>query len=263
MTPRTGLSVPEGYGVAYDDAVEIARDAGCAFAEVLFDGRAHPETVAAELGPALDGVEMGLVAHLPFTVPVWSPFDAHSVGARRTHEACIEAAASLGADAAVVHPSGSAMRDAYDDADIVTGVVESVRELHAFGAERGVAVCVENLQTGPFTLDGMTKILDETAARLVIDTGHARVSGHEMAELVEFVTRERDRIAHVHLNDTRGASDEHLPLGAGSVDFRALLAALGDDWSGRLCVEAMVGDRTYLEQSLATLDKLLAADGVA
>lgn len=258
-TVQTGLSVPEGYGVEYSDAVEIAQSADCEFVEILFDGRAHPNTVVSQLGPAVEDTTLGLVAHLPFTVPIWSPFDPLAAGALQTHKACLDAAASLGAEAAVVHPSSSAMGDAYSETEIKAGVVGSIRELYDYGAEMNITVCVENLQNGPFTLDGLSYVLSETGAPLVIDTGHARVSGHSEDTVVNFLERERDRIAHVHLNDTRGGSDEHLPLGAGTIDFVRLLAALGQEWTGRLCVEAVIRGSPYLEQSLLHLNNLLRA----
>lgn len=256
-TVQIGLSVPEGYGVEYSEAIAIAQAADCEFVEVLFDGRAHPNTVTSQLGPALEDTTLGLVAHLPFTVPVWSPFDSQVSGALETHKACLDAAVSLGAEVAVVHPSSSAMGDAYSEIEIKTGAVDSIQELYEYGAEMGVTVCVENLQSGPFTLDGISHVLSETNASLVIDTGHARVSGHSEDEVVAFFEREQDRIAHIHLNDTRGASDEHLPLGAGTIDFERLFAALGKEWTGRLCVEAVISSRPYLEASLAHLNNLL------
>lgn len=33
-------------------------------------------------------------------------------------------------------------------------------------------------------------------------------------------------LRHVHLHDNHGALDEHLPLGAGTIDFAPILAAL-------------------------------------
>ncbi|NHN40890.1 sugar phosphate isomerase/epimerase [Halorubellus sp. JP-L1] len=259
MQVRTGLSVPEGYGVSFDDAVEIASQAECDFVEVLFDGRARPERVDATLGAALDDADgVGLVAHLPFTVPVWSPFDAQRRGCLETHRACLDAAAALDAEAAVVHPSHAAMGDAYDEPTIVDGVLESLTELHAYGDRLGVDVCVENVQSGPFTLDGLARVVDGTPAGLVVDTGHARVSGHGDERLAEFVADHRDRIEHVHLNDTRGPSDEHLPLGVGTVDFRSVLGALGPTWTGRLCAEVITGDRRALERSLDRLTTYVA-----
>lgn len=261
MTRHTGLSVPEGYGIAYETAVEVATAAGCEFVEVLLDGRGRPETLAAELGPALDGSGLALVVHLPFTVPVWSPFDAHATGLRRTHEACLDAAADLGATAAVVHPAGAAMGDATTADEVVAGVCGALQDLHAFGAERGITVCVENVQSGPFTLAGLEHVLARTDAPLVVDTGHARVSGDGDEALHDFCREHGDRVAHVHCNDTRGATDEHLPLGCGTVDFGAVVDALGADWDGRLCAEPIVADPAALASSLAHLDKVLAAGG--
>lgn len=254
MSIQTGLSVPEGYGVSFAEAVEIVTEAECDFVEVLFDGRARPETVESKIGPVLAEVpEIGLVAHLPFTVPVWSPFESQLDGQIQTHRACLDSAASLDADAAVVHPASAAMEDAYDESEIIDGVVESLADLCVYGEQLGISVCVENIQSGPFTLDGLSRVTEETPAGLVIDTGHARVSGHGMDELRDFVTEHRDRIEHVHLNDTRGPRDEHLPLGAGTVEFDSFLAALGPEWDGRLCVEAITGDRASLERSLDRL----------
>ena len=254
MRVRTGLSVPEGYGVPFSDAVEIVSKAECDFVEVLFDGRARPGRVETTLGPALDDAQdIGLVAHLPFTVPIWSPFDAQRRGSVETHRDCLDAAAALDAEAAVVHPSHAAMGDAYDEPAIIDGVIESLTELHAYGDQLGVKVCAENIQSGPFTLGGLAHVVEETPAGLVVDTGHARVSGHGSEELTNFVAEYHKRIEHMHLNDTRGPRDEHLPIGAGTIDFDSFLAALSPEWTGRLCVEVITGDRPSLEQSLDRL----------
>lgn len=254
MRVQIGLSVPEGYGVPFGDALEIASQAECDFVEVLFDGRARPERAGTTLGPVLDDApDLGLVAHLPFTVPVWSPFDAQRRGCVETHKDCLEAAAALDAEAVVVHPSHAAMGDAYDESAILDGVIESLTELHAYGDKLGIEVCVENIQSGLFTLDELTHVVEETPAGLVVDTGHARVSGHGGEVLTNFVAEHRERIEHVHLNDTRGPRDEHLPLGAGTVDFDSFLTALGPEWTGRLCAEVITGDRASLERSLDRL----------
>jgi sugar phosphate isomerase/epimerase len=48
-----------------------------------------------------------------------------------------------------------------------------------------------------------------------LDTGHAAVNKNA-AELVASLG---DVIAHFHVHDNHGARDEHLPIGAGSIDF--------------------------------------------
>lgn len=254
---QTGLSVPEGYGIDLETAVDVALSGGCDFLEVLLDGRLRPASVTADRPPALVETDLDIVTHFPFTVPLWSPIERYQVGLERTHDACLDAAVALGADAAVVHPSNAAMGDAFDTDDVIPGVLDAISDLHAAGADRDIDVHIENIQTGPFTLDGLSRVITETPAAVVIDTGHARVSGHDHDDLLAFVDTHHDDIAHLHLNDTRGASDDHLPLGAGTVDFHSVLDAFDPDWPGRACVETIAADPASLERSLTHLETIL------
>ncbi|HEV8468960.1 MAG TPA: TIM barrel protein, partial [Candidatus Limnocylindria bacterium] len=88
-------------------------------------------------------------------------------------------------------------------------------------AQLGVTIAIENC--GPFHAG-----IDQTAGDLAtivrslgqhgkvcLDTGHAAVNKNA-AELVASLG---DVIAHFHVHDNHGARDEHLPIGAGSIDF--------------------------------------------
>jgi len=64
-------------------------------------------------------------------------------------------------------------------------------------------------------------------------------------------------LSHVHLNDTRGPTDEHLPFGAGTVGFGSIFGALPDDWEGTATLEINTRDYDYIEISVHKLDELL------
>jgi sugar phosphate isomerase/epimerase len=52
------------------------------------------------------------------------------------------------------------------------------------------------------------------------------------------------RIEHLHLVDTRGGDDEHLPVGMGRIDFPTVLGGLAaTGWSGTATLE--VGTEDY------------------
>jgi len=137
------------------------------------------------------------------------------------------------------------------------GDVAAVEELHRYGRERSVAVLPENVP-GPFvSVETFPTLFDRTDASMTLDTGHARVSGFEDDDIVDYVANHGDRIAHVHLNDTRGPRDEHLPVGMGTVDFAAILGALSDDWAGTLTVEALTADFEYVETGVRRVRSLL------
>ncbi|WP_254663382.1 sugar phosphate isomerase/epimerase [Haladaptatus sp. W1] len=163
----------------------------------------------------------------------------------------------FGATKGVVHASSSAWKPACDAEEIGSNVVESVNALDEFARERDFELCVENIPDGWFSVHDFDGLFAETDASMTLDTGHARMDGLDSGDIAAFVERHGDRISHFHLNDTRRAKDEHLPFGAGTLDFRAIFDALPDDWEGTLSLEVFTLDYGYIETSKAYLDELL------
>lgn len=257
MNTQIGFSVPESLGVRMVPALELAVETDCNFIEFVMDGNGHPDRLPDDFSARLADTDLGLVVHLPFSVPVAAPFAAQHEGLVATHEHCLDIAASLGAEKAVLHPSSAAWKLAWPNSEIETNIAESVRELHAYGADKGIEVCVENLITSRFTVENFDQLLKATDAPMTLDTGHARAVGFDSDEIAAFAADHRERISHIHLNDTLGESDDHLPFGAGTIDFDALFRALGDDWEGTLCLEVVVGDLEYVGMSVRRLREIL------
>ncbi len=68
--------------------------------------------------------------------------------------------------------------------------------------------------------------------KMTLDTGHANIGGKGDKRNLEFIRRFPERIAHVHASDNFGKEDNHLPIGAGTVDFPKIakeLVSIGFD----------------------------------
>lgn len=142
---------------------------------------------------------------------------------------------------------------------IQESLYDSIRRLHEYGEEAGVAACVENLKT-PFFDAGDSPGMFETAdADACLDTGHAVVSGQNGRDQADLLREHGDRISHVHLNESRiEAQDEHPPLGLGRVDFDAITETLiQSGWSGTCTHEVWGFDLDYVAQSKRYFDRLL------
>ena len=256
MDERTGFVTQ--IGMDREAAFDVAADLGFDFVEVMLDGpSAHrnvdPESVRESAGErALD-----LAVHLPFTLDVGSPHDHVREGALRELRAAIEVAAAFDAEKAVVHASSNAWRPAWDGETVRETVVDSLADLDAFAAERGVELCAENVPGDWFSIEEFDRLFAETGVSMTLDTGHARIDGLDSAETAAFVADRADRVSHVHLNDTRQPADEHLPFGAGTIDFEQIFAAFPDDWSGTLSLEVFTLEYAYVETSKEHLDELL------
>lgn len=242
------------------EAVERAAAMEFDFVELMMDGdnertRLDGESVA----DALDEHGLDLLVHLPFALDVGSPFEHVRAGAVEELRACLALAGGIGAEKAVLHASSDAWDPAWDDAEIREHVFESVRELDAVGADHGVEVCVENIPGGFVDLSDFESLFAETDASMTFDTGHARIDGYDGRGMANFVGEHADRVSHFHLNDTRVPRDEHLPFGAGTLDFEVILAALADaGWSGTLSLEVFTLDWEYVATSARRLDERLA-----
>jgi sugar phosphate isomerase/epimerase len=143
-----------------------------------------------------------------------------AVAAHRRH---LEASAEIGATLYVVHP------DYVDppgrrDATVVAALQRTIADLEEAQRQTGVRVAMENMPGVGGSHFASPGDLELGELGLVLDTGHAAISG----TLDEFLREPRARLAHVHLHDNRGpidGDDPHAALGRGVVNVEAVLVA--------------------------------------
>ncbi|WP_458209051.1 sugar phosphate isomerase/epimerase family protein [Haladaptatus sp. NG-SE-30] len=256
MDAKTGFVTQ--VGMNYEEAFEIAGDLDFDYVELMMDGGTERQRVDPDaVRERAEECDIDLAVHLPFALDIGSPFEHVRTGAVREVQAAIETAVAFGATKGVVHASSKAWKPAWDDDELGSNIVESVRVLDDDARERGFEICVENIPGGWFSIHDFDRIFDETDASMTLDTGHARIDGLDSEDIASFVGEHDDRISHFHLNDTRLQKDEHLPFGAGTIDFRAIFDALPADWGGTLSLEVFTLDYGYIETSKTYLDELL------
>lgn len=118
------------------------------------------------------------------------------------------------------------------DRRIVSGLVlpekiRALREIVQYGRKNSVAINLENLSE---TAEDLEPVISEVPGLgLTLDVGHANLGGSENRSIA-FIERFGKLIRHVHLHDNRGGQsqtdDLHLPIGDGTVDFRAIMTSL-------------------------------------
>jgi sugar phosphate isomerase/epimerase len=241
------------------EAIEFAGEEGFDYVELMLDGAGERRRIDVEAArTALADAGVDAAVHLPFGgIDVGSPLEHVREGSCRELEAAIDCAADLGATVAVAHASAHAWGAAWDEGDLHEALLTSVRRLDAYGADRGVEVCFENVPRNAFDTHDLPTLFAETDASATLDTGHARIDGRDAGGMAALVSEAPDRIRHVHLNDTRGRGDEHLPFGAGDLDFGTLFEAFPADWGGTLSLEVFTPDYGYVAESKRRLDAAL------
>lgn len=106
--------------------------------------------------------------------------------------------------------------------------VQMLRICCDIAKEYGIMVYTENLNGETITvrcteLIDFVKAVDRENLQIVFDIGHCHHTG---GEIVPEVLACGSLLHHLHLHDTLGDKDSHMPLGEGNIDFESFCQAL-------------------------------------
>ncbi len=228
------------------DYLEVTMDAPYAHYSVLRERKK-------EILQALARHGMGLVCHLPTFVSTADLTESLREASIQETLHSMRTAADLNPLKVVLHPSiihglGAMLPDMARQ----FATAAMVRLLSE--AERlDLPICVENMMPNSLSLvrpEDFDELLQQfPKAKLTFDIGHAHIKGG-MQRVLGFIHRFPDRIGHIHVSDNSGRGDEHLPIGAGRIDFPAVLEALqAIGYDQTITLEVFTKDRDYLRIS--------------
>ena len=127
------------------------------------------------------------------------------------------------------------------DRDDFSKMIQGFEELTAFCQQRGVTLCLENVEWATYNRPGVFKVLSESIPELkgVLDIKQARISGFSYETYLQEM---RERLAYVHLSDVDENGKLCLP-GKGTFDFETLFKRLANvGFDGALLIEAYSRD---------------------
>ncbi|MFW6017801.1 MAG: sugar phosphate isomerase/epimerase family protein [Halapricum sp.] len=241
----------------YTDAFPAATAMEIDYVELLLDGHHERTTLDPDaVGDAAADHDLDLLVHLPFAFDVGSPYEHVREGAIRELSAALETAAAFDAQKAVVHASSDAWSPAWETEPVQDAIVDALAELRVVAGEYGIELCVENVPCEWFGLAEFPRLFEETDVSMTFDTGHAYVEGYDAADQAEFVAEHADRISHVHVNDVRTQTDDHVPIGSGVLDFGRICGPLE---TATLSAEVFTPSYEYVATSLNNLRRQVDA----
>jgi len=133
--------------------------------------------------------------------------------------------------------------------------LQSVRALLGIARREGVAIAIENT---PEPFPSLMKSVDdfhrfyedlEDDIGMVLDVAHANLNN----QIQDFIKQFSKKIVHMHVSDNDGASDLHLGIGYGSIDWETVAKEIKKaKYSNVIMLESI----EYVEESLQTLRKL-------
>lgn len=139
---------------------------------------------------------------------------------------CIDTAQTLKSDCVSVW-SGRLLDDV-SPAVAMDRLVASLEPVLDYAAERNVTI---GFEPEPGMLIDTMEMFDELQQRidapnfqLTLDIGHLHCQGE--TPIADYIRRYGNRIVNIHLEDMKASVHEHLPFGAGEIDFPPIFQAL-------------------------------------
>lgn len=240
------------------DEIETFASLGFDYLELTMDQpQAHYSQVRRDKDAILRALErygMGLVCHLPSFVSTADLTESIRQASLSEMLESLKVAAQLRATKVVVHPSHVFGMGALVNDRSEKYALESLEAIVETGRSLGLVLCLENMFPRSGSLvepEHFTRIFETfTDLKLTLDTGHANIRGRGGQKVIEFIDKFGGRIAHVHASDNFGTDDNHLPLGAGNVDFPRVVRALKSvGYDETVTFEVFSRDRDYVRIS--------------
>jgi len=232
------------------DEVRFCGEAGFDFVDLTLEGPNATTVDIAKLRPILDHHGLFVVGHTDPCLPHAYPIESIRKACLSELERCAELFSALGATVMNIHPcyfSPPGMRK-----DMVAHNIAALPPIVAMAASHGLTVVIENFSAPFDRVSTFKKILSAVSGlKLHLDFGHTNF-GFDAHTL--FCRELGSYIRHVHFSDNRSRTDDHMPLGVGTVNWKDALTALKETgYDGTITLEVFCDDpemrRQYLEMN--------------
>ncbi|UCF94839.1 MAG: sugar phosphate isomerase/epimerase [Desulfobacterales bacterium] len=230
----------------YEEVLAIGR-AGYDFVDLTIEGPNAREISVDRMLSTLEQGHLFVVGHTDPCLPYAYPIPSVREVCFRELERCAQLFTALGARIMNIHPCYACppkMRLALVELNIT-----ALKSIVAMADSYGLTVVFENYKA-PFDRVATFQILLQEVPGLQVhlDFGHANL-GKNAAE--DFCRRLGSQIKHVHFSDNRSIGDDHIPLGAGNIDWRSSVNALkACGYDGTVTLEIFANESAVFFQYL-------------
>jgi len=207
--------------------------------EIVSDGNYRLENPACfqKIEEVLATTKLGVTVHAPYgdlnlatlNDPIWR----ESIRQVRT---CIEYASKI-TNRVTIHPGYISPVGKLVPQKVWELQKEALRQIGKTAVEHSVLACLENMISTkeflcrqPEELIGMTEGIEGIG--MTFDLGHANTVG-KVNDFLYYVHRAH----HIHIHDNHGMSDEHLPLGAGTINWENAGKEIASRYKGTVVIE--------------------------
>ncbi|WP_156290561.1 sugar phosphate isomerase/epimerase family protein [Oceanobacillus salinisoli] len=231
--------------------------------ELMIDGEKwnDMEMLFEKIATQLKDLPVSFTIHPPaWDINLTSENKAIREASFHEYKKAIKFAGMIGASHVVIHP-GFCFSPVFNKELAQQRAKAYMNQLCEIAKPLGVRLAIENVGyngSAILTEEEFVEFLedvDETAGYL-IDIGHAQLDGWNVPNVIKII---KDRLIALHIHDNMAASDDHLPIGEGKMDWQAIMDVLNQEeidcelileYAPGTSLEALRTGKNYLEQNV-------------
>jgi len=214
---------------------------------------ARPEIIEKkkkEIMDALASYNLGLLSHLPWYFSIAHPYQRVQNAINTEIVSAMQVAASLGAKNMTIHTELSISPSAQGRKKMIENSTATLKELHKKAQGFGIDLLLETIAPKACTFDEYKQIFSQVDMGMTLDIGHVETNYPQKFE--GFYREFKDRIRHIHIHDGKG--ENHIPIGAGKIDFEAIVKTLKRSYDSTITLEVHAEDPHYTQYSRDRLE---------
>jgi sugar phosphate isomerase/epimerase len=193
---------------------------------------------------------LSVVGHTTYYLPFASPINAVREAAVSDVIRTLDFFKDAGAGIVTVHPDPGV--GAMETKTTISLNALSFKIVSDEAAKRDVSIVVENVPGVFSSVDAINSILNSVPGLgFHLDVGHAFIRRNRFRHLLSAF---KDKLLHVQLSDNRWRADDHMPLGAGNINWDEVVGAIkSTGYDATFTLEVFSDDRRYV---MGSKDKL-------
>ncbi len=251
------------------DELKTIRDLGFEMAELTMDPpKADFKTIqsmSSSIKTFLEDNRMGLICHLPTFVSIGDLSRLIREASLQEIICSMEVAKELGVKKATLHPPYHQGLSKFAPELFKAACIESLSKIAQKAYDLDLKICVENLFSGNYSVTDVDLFHDLFQEfplfGLTLDIGHANIGQGGLRPTIAFIEQFKERLCHVHVSDNFGKQDNHLPIGAGTINFQEITKALiSSKYDDTVTLEIFSKDKEYLKLSKQKVEEMLDAN---
>jgi sugar phosphate isomerase/epimerase len=199
---------------------------------------------------ALKQSGLSVVGHTTYYLPFASPIASIRQAAIEDVIKTLGFFKETGAKLVTVHPDSGV--GTIETKTTVSLNALSFKIISDEAAKLDLTIVVENMPGVFSSVEALNTILTTVPGlRFHLDVGHAVLRGNKFKQLLGMF---KGKLVHVHFSDNRMREDDHMPIGAGNINWAEVIAALkAVGYDATITLEVFSNDPRYL---IASREKL-------